>query len=81
MAWVDIYRWRCTLRQQLQEDPVNQLQQAARADSLSFLANQLAATHFRDVPFSVTSTANQLGVVAWSVSVLLWWRLCSFTQH
>ena len=33
------------------------------------------------VPFSITSTASQIGMAAWVVPALLWWRLCSFTQH
>ena len=41
VAWVDIYRRRYTLRQQLHKDPFNRLQQADRADSLAFLTNQL----------------------------------------
>ena len=44
-------------QQQLPGDSLNRLQQAARADSLAFLADQHAATHSREVPFSVTSTA------------------------
>ena len=68
MAWVDIYRRQYTLREQL--DPFNRLQQAARADSVAFLADQLAATHYWEVPFSVTSTASQIGMAAWSVSAL-----------
>ena len=60
---------------------LNRLQLVARADSLAFLANQLAATHFRDVPSSVTSTASQIGIAAWADSALLWWRFCSFTQR
>ena len=56
------------------------LQLAIRADSVAFFANQIAATHLRDVPFSLT-TASQARIVAWFVSELLWWRLSNFTQH
>ena len=51
-----------------ERDPLYRLQQATRA---AFLADQLVATHFRHVPFSVTSTASQLGMAAWVVSALL----------
>ena len=61
-------------------EPLNQLQPTVRPDSLAFPANQLAATHIPDVPFSVNSTASQIGLAAWAVSALLWWRLCSVTQ-
>ena len=71
MNWIDIYRRRYILREQ----------QATHADSLAFLADRLAVTHIRDVPFSVTSTASLIGMAAWVVSALLWWRLCSPTQH
>ena len=60
--WIDIYRRRHTLRQQLQRDPLFQEQHATLADSLAFLANQLAATHIWDVPFSFTSTATQISM-------------------
>ena len=63
MAWVDIFRPRFTLRQhQLKGDPFSWLKAAVRADSLAFLANLVTATHLRDVPFSLTSTASRVGV-------------------
>ena len=47
-----VHRRRHTLRQELQRGPLFQEQHATLADSFAFLANQLAATHVRDVPFS-----------------------------
>ena len=62
MAWVDIFRQRFTLRQQQQqEDLLSRLQPAIRADTLAFFANQLAATHLQDVPFSLTCKASKVG--------------------
>ena len=40
------------------------LPRATRKHSLTFLAKQLAATYTRDIPFSVTSTARQIGMAA-----------------
>ena len=65
--WIDIYR----RRQQLQRGPLFQEQYAANADSLAFLANQLAATHIQDVPFSFTSTASQIIMAARVVAPFL----------
>ena len=63
MAWVDIFRQRFTLQQQqLQGDPLKQVQPAARADSLAFFENQSAATHLRDVP--TLRFHSQVGVAA-----------------
>ena len=70
MAWVDMFRQRFMLRQQLQGDPLNRLQLAVRADSLACVADQIAATRLRDVPFGFTSTASPVGVAASFVSVL-----------
>ena len=80
MAWVDIFRWRFALRQQRrpQGDSLIRLPPAVPTDSLAFLANQVAATHFQDVPFCLTSRASQVGVAAWFVSVLFGWRLSLF---
>ena len=62
MARVGIFRQRFALRQrQLQGDSIQQLQTAARADSVAFLVNQIAPTH--------------LGVAALFVSVPRWCRL------
>ena len=80
-SWIDIYRRRHTLRQQLQRGPLFQEQELTPADSLAFLANQLAATLMWDVPFSFTSTASHISMAAWVVSALLWCRLYSFTQQ
>ena len=52
--------------------------EATFTDPLAFLAIQLAATHIRNVPFSLTSTGSQRSIADWVV--LLWCRLCSFTQ-
>ena len=51
------------------------------ADSLAFLANQLAATHIHNVPFSTTSKAGHISMAAWGVSALLWCGLCSCELH
>ena len=81
MASVDIFRRRFSLRQQHQRPQSNsltRLQPAVPAEFLAFVANQVASTHFQDVPFCLTSTARQVGAAAWFVSVLLWWRLSLF---
>ena len=67
--WIDIYHRRHVLRLQLQRGPLFQEQHATLADSLAFLASQLAATHI------------QISMPAWVVSALLWCRLDSFIQH
>ena len=68
-------RWQ---QHRLQDDSLIRLQPAVRTDSKAAIADQVAATHFRDVPFCLTSTASQVGAAAWSVFVLQWWRLSLF---
>ena len=67
--WLGLTSSASASRCQLQGDPINQLHPAARAASL------IAITYLRDVPFGLASTASQVSVTAWFVSVLLWWRL------
>ena len=72
-GWIDMYRRRHSLRQQLKRGPLCQEQGATLADSLALLANQLAA------PSSLTSKAGQISVGAWAVSICYWF--CSFAPE
>ena len=45
-----------------------------RCAATVFPRNYFAAIHLRDIPSSLTSTASQVGMAAWLVSVLLRWR-------
>ena len=76
MAWVDIFRRRFTLRQQLQEDFFNWPQAAVRADSLAFLVDQIASnTIGMSHSFSPRQSANL------ALLCFLWWHFSSLARH
>ena len=80
IAWVDVFRQRFTLRQQqLQGGPPSTCPNRQFVPTPSLLTNQVAATHFRDVPSSLTSTASQISVAAWLVCPFAVFSL--FTAH
>ena len=78
-AWVEIFSRRLSLWQQQLLQPPYLL--AVPPAVLAGCAHQVAVDRTQSFPFSVGSTASQVGATAWFVSAVLWIQLCVFLQR
>ena len=84
MACFDVFIWRHSLWQQLQQQRQSQNNSHTQprptvpSEFLAVFANHVAAAHVQSFSFCFLSTASQVGATAWFVSVLLWVLLNAF---